>query len=349
MPGRADGGIAVVIPAYQAAATIGGVVTGVRHALPGVPVYVVDDGSGDETGRAGRDQGATVLVHPRNLGKGAALRTGIARALADGAAMIVTLDADGHGVRGAAQPLPVLGGQLAPGTRLHAVRASDHLRSTMNILISNDDGILARGLAVLGEVCASLGQVTVVAPDREQSGTSHSLTLHRPVRATRRADGAFQVDGTPTDCVLLAIDMLMPEKPDFVLSGINHGQNMGEDVFYSGTVAAAMEGLVAGIPSIAVSYAGSDLDLLATHKEGLHALLRRIVDVKDFPTETLLNINLPAIPGDEVKGVKVTHLGSRVFSEEIALMKDPWGKDIYWIGGGRITRSAAAAPGVRAH
>src|SRR2546422_1937199 len=96
MPGRADGGIAVVIPAYQAAATIGGVVTGVRHALPGVPVYVVDDGSGDETGRAGRDQGATVLVHPRNLGKGAALRTGIARALADGAAMIVTLDADGQ-------------------------------------------------------------------------------------------------------------------------------------------------------------------------------------------------------------------------------------------------------------
>ena len=218
----------------------------------------------------------------------------------------------------------------------------------MNILISNDDGILARGLAVLGEVCASLGQVTVVAPDREQSGTSHSLTLHRPVRATRRADGAFQVDGTPTDCVLLAIDMLMPEKPDFVLSGINHGQNMGEDVFYSGTVAAAMEGLVAGIPSIAVSCAGSDLDLLATHKEGLHALLRRIVDVKDFPTETLLNINLPAIPGDEVKGVKVTHLGSRVFSEEIALMKDPWGKDIYWIGGGRITWTGDADSDFRA-
>src|SRR5437870_13654442 len=97
----------------------------------------------------------------------------------------------------------------------------------MNILISNDDGILARGLAVLGEVCAALGQVTVVAPDREQSGTSHSLTLHRPLHATRRPDGAFQVDGTPTDCVLLAIGMLMPQKPDFVISGINHGQNMG--------------------------------------------------------------------------------------------------------------------------
>ena len=199
----------------------------------------------------------------------------------------------------------------------------------MKILISNDDGILARGLAVLGEVCASLGQVTVVAPDREQSGTSHSLTLHRPVRATRRPDGAFQVDGTPTDCVLLALGTLMPDKPDFVISGINHGQNMGEDVFYSGTVAAAMEGLVAGIPSIAVSYAGSDLELIGTHKDVLRSLLRRIFEVKDFPTETLLNINLPALPGTEVKGIKVTHLGSRVFSEEIALMKDPWGKSIY--------------------
>ena len=218
----------------------------------------------------------------------------------------------------------------------------------MNILISNDDGILARGLAVLGDVCATLAQVTVVAPDREQSGTSHSLTLHRPLRATRRPDGTFQLDGTPTDCVLLAIGMLMPQKPDFVISGINHGQNMGEDVFYSGTVAAAMEGLVAGIPSIAVLFAGSDLDTLETHKDGLRALLKRIIGVKDFPKETLLNINLPAIPGDEVKGVKVTHLGSRVFSEEIALMKDPWGKDIYWIGGGHITWTGGAESDFRA-
>src|SRR5207302_2008937 len=177
-----------------------------------------------------------------------------------GAGLAGALGPDRHGVRGPPQPFPALGGYLAPRARVHALRTPDHLRSAMNILISNDDGILARGLAVLGEVCASLGQVTVVAPDREQSGTSHSLTLHRPLHATRRPDATFQVDGTPTDCVLLAIGMLMPEKPDFVISGINHGQNMGEDVFYSGTVAAAMEGLVAGIPSIAVSYAGSDLD-----------------------------------------------------------------------------------------
>jgi len=201
-------------------------------------------------------------------------------------------------------------------------------------------------------VCAAVGQVTVVAPDREQSGTSHSLTLHRPLRATRRPDGAYQVDGTPTDCVLLALEQLMPEPPDFVISGINHGSNMGEDVLYSGTVAAAFEGLVAGIPSVAISFAGGggggDLELLETHRPKLERLLRRLVTVADFPKETLLNINLPPIPGDEVKGIKVTHLGSRVFHEEIALMKDPWGKEIYWIGGGHVTWSGGAESDFRA-
>jgi 5'-nucleotidase len=207
------------------------------------------------------------------------------------------------------------------------------------ILVSNDDGILARGLGVLAEVCATVGQVTVVAPDREQSGTSHSLTLHRPLHATRRADGAFQVDGTPTDCVLLALGVLMPDEPAFVISGINHGANMGEDVLYSGTVAAAFEGLVAGIPSIAISFAGADLELLDSYRPRLERLMRQLVNVKDFPKETLLNVNLPGIPATDVKGVKVTHLGNRVFHEEIARMKDPWGKDIYWIGGGHVTWS----------
>jgi len=212
----------------------------------------------------------------------------------------------------------------------------------MNILISNDDGVLAPGLGILAEACGTLGQVTVVAPDREQSGTSHSLTLHRPIRATRRADGAFQVDGTPTDCVLLALGALMPEKPDFVISGINHGPNMGEDVLYSGTVAAAMEGLAAGIPSVAVSYGSFDLEYLDTHRSGLQRLLAGILAVAAFPKETLLNVNLPPIPGADVKGVKVTHLGSRVFHEEIARMKDPWGREIYWIGGGHVTWSGGA-------
>jgi len=212
----------------------------------------------------------------------------------------------------------------------------------MNILISNDDGVLAQGLGILAEACGTLGKVTVVAPDREQSGTSHSLTLHRPLRATRRTDGAFQVDGTPTDCVLLALGALMPEKPDFVISGINHGPNMGEDVLYSGTVAAAMEGLAAGIPSVAVSYGSFDLEHLDSHRTGLQRLLARVLAVATFPKETLLNVNLPPIPGTEVKGVKVTHLGSRVFHEEIARMKDPWGREIYWIGGGHVTWSGGA-------
>ncbi len=212
----------------------------------------------------------------------------------------------------------------------------------MDILISNDDGVLAQGLGVLAEACSTLGKVTVVAPDREQSGTSHSLTLHRPLRATRRADGAYQVDGTPTDCVLLALGALMPDKPDFVISGVNHGPNMGEDVLYSGTVAAAFEGLAAGIPSVAVSYGSFDLEHLDSYRSRLQELLADVVAVSDFPKETLLNVNLPAIASAKVKGVKVTHLGSRVFHEEIARMKDPWGRDIFWIGGGHVTWSGGA-------
>ena len=218
----------------------------------------------------------------------------------------------------------------------------------MNILISNDDGILARGLSLLGEAAGDLGRVTVIAPDREQSATSHSLTLHRPIRATRRADGAYQVDGTPTDCVLLALDALMPEKPDFVFSGVNHGPNMGEDVLYSGTVAAAMEGLAAGIPSVAISYGSFDLEHLESHRAGLTRLLGGIVAIESFPRDTLLNVNLPPIPGEQVKGVRVTHLGSRVFHEEVARMKDPWGRDIYWIGGGHVTWSGGADSDFRA-
>src|ERR1700737_4403340 len=129
----------------------------------------------------------------------------------------------------------------------------------MRFLITNDDGILAHGIECLVEAAEPLGDVYVVAPDREQSATSHSLTLHHPLRPVRRAERRWQVDGTPTDCVMLAVEALMDQRPDFVLSGINHGQNMGEDVLYSGTVAAAMEGLSLGIPSVAISFAGGDL------------------------------------------------------------------------------------------
>src|SRR3982751_1810545 len=199
----------------------------------------------------------------------------------------------------------------------------------MRLLVTNDDGILALGLECLCAAAEPLGEVTVVAPDREQSATSHSLTLHHPLRPVRRADRRWQVDGTPTDCVMLAIEALMPDRPDFVLSGINHGHNMGEDVLYSGTVAAAMEGLALGIPSIAFSFAGGDLRADLTHLREqvsvITPLLRRITSLPAFPVHTLLNINLPPVPADEVKGVKLTRLGSRVYSGSLKPMQDPWG------------------------
>ncbi len=207
----------------------------------------------------------------------------------------------------------------------------------MNILVSNDDGILAPGLALLADVCREVGTVTVVAPDREQSGTSHSLTLHRPLRPARRPDGGWQIDGTPTDCVMLALQALMPEKPDFVFSGVNHGPNMGEDVLYSGTVAAAMEAVTLGVPGIGISFAGNHPETMAGYRDVLVSLVRRIVAVEQFPRDTLLNINLPRIPASELQGIKVTKLGSRYFSESLTRMKDPWGREIIWIGGGTIT------------
>jgi 5'-nucleotidase len=209
----------------------------------------------------------------------------------------------------------------------------------LNLLLSNDDGILARGLEVLADACRAVGTVTVVAPDREQSGASHSLTLGRPLRSTRRPDGALQVDGTPTDCVLLALGVLMPEKPDFVFSGINHGPNMGEDVLYSGTVAAAMEGLSFGVPGVAISFAGGGIEHLESHQPWLRRLVADIVKVADFPKETLLNINLPPIPGDDIQGIRVTTLGKRVYSDSLVRTTDPWGRTGYWIGGGQISWS----------
>ena len=208
----------------------------------------------------------------------------------------------------------------------------------MRLLCTNDDGILAYGLACLVEAAEPLGEITVVAPDREQSATSHSLTLHHPVRPIERGERRFQVDGTPTDCVMLAVEALMPERPDFVLSGINHGQNMGEDVLYSGTVAAAMEGLSLGIPSIAISFAGGDLradvSMLKDQIEPLRKLLGHVLSMPAFPAHTLLNINLPPLRGDDIKGVRLTRLGRRVYSDSLKPMQDPWGRQIYWIGGG---------------
>jgi 5'-nucleotidase len=172
------------------------------------------------------------------------------------------------------------------------------------------------------------------------------------LRPIRRGERKWQVDGTPTDCVMLALEALMPERPDFVLSGINHGQNMGEDVLYSGTVAAAMEGLALGIPSIAVSFAGGDLradvSQLKEQVKVLTPLLERLTSLPSFPTETLFNVNLPPVAADAVKGVRLTRLGRRVYSQSVAPMKDPWGRPIYWIGGGEITWAGEANSDFRA-
>lgn len=222
----------------------------------------------------------------------------------------------------------------------------------MRLLLSNDDGILARGLETLEKAARPLGDVWVVAPDREQSATSHSLTLHHPLRPVQLGAQRWQVDGTPTDCVMLAIEALMPERPDFVLSGINHGPNMGEDVLYSGTVAAAMEGLALGVPSIAVSFAGrvlrSDDTLLEDHVEALSKLLKHLTSLPTFPADTLLNVNIPAIPAKDLKGVRLTRLGRRVFSDSLTPMKDPWGRDIFWIGGGSVAWSGSEDSDFRA-
>ncbi|HJU65186.1 MAG TPA: 5'/3'-nucleotidase SurE [Gemmatimonadaceae bacterium] len=213
----------------------------------------------------------------------------------------------------------------------------------MRLLCTNDDGILAHGLECLVTAAASLGDVTVVAPDREQSATSHSLTLHHPIRPVPRGERRYQVDGTPTDCVMVAIEALMEERPDFVLSGVNHGQNMGEDVLYSGTVAAAMEGVSLGIPSIALSFAGGELqadpDLMSDQVDALTVLLAHLTSLNDVPRDTLFNVNMPPLRTSEIKGVRLTTLGRRVYSDSLMRMRDPRGREIYWIGGGSVSWS----------
>lgn len=210
----------------------------------------------------------------------------------------------------------------------------------MYILCTNDDGYLASGLGVLASAARVLGEVHVVAPDREQSATSHSLTMHFPLRAKLVREGLHQVDGTPTDCVALAVGALLERKPDLVLSGVNHGPNMGEDVLYSGTVAGAMEATILGIPAVAVSYAGRDPEQLEGYGALLKRLLPQLVQRGDWPAETLLNVNLPPIDAEAVKGVRVTRLARRVYVDSLTRARDPNGKEYFWIGGGEVEWSA---------
>jgi 5'-nucleotidase len=202
----------------------------------------------------------------------------------------------------------------------------------VNILLTNDDGVQSPGLRVLGAELAALGSVTVVAPDRDQSATSHSLTLQRPLRIHRHGEREFSIDGTPTDCVLIAFHGLLDQKPDLVVSGINHGPNMGEDVFYSGTVAAAIEGSMQGVPAIAASLATHEAaDFVAPAR-----FVRRLVEAiakRGLGGKAVLNVNLPHRPWETVQGVRFTRLGTRVYSDTLIEKTDPRGRAYYWIGG----------------
>jgi 5'-nucleotidase len=203
----------------------------------------------------------------------------------------------------------------------------------MNFLVTNDDGIFAPALKRLKEELTPLGRVIIVAPDRDQSATSHSLTLHRPFRIHKHEEDVYSVDGTPTDCVVTAYYGLLETPPDLVISGINHGPNMGEDVFYSGTVAAALEGTLQGAPSIAASLVTRDLTADFVEPARFIARLTRRVLEHGLPRRQLLNVNMPHRAWGEVGGVRITRLGSRVYRDTLVKKVDPRGRDYYWIGG----------------
>ncbi len=201
----------------------------------------------------------------------------------------------------------------------------------MKILLSNDDGCHAPGIVALARALAELAEVTVVAPDRDRSGASNSLTLDNPLRAYRQENGFYRVEGTPTDCVHLAITGLLEEEHDMVVSGINAGANLGDDVLYSGTVAAATEGRFMGLPAMAVSLVGQEFNHYDTACRVAVRLVRQLRS-DPLPADTILNVNVPDIPWEELAGFEVTRLGHRHKAEPMVRGVDPRGREIYWVG-----------------
>ena len=200
----------------------------------------------------------------------------------------------------------------------------------MRILVSNDDGVHAEGIRALSEALRACGEVVVVAPDRNRSGASHSLTLEVPLRVTRISEtGYHAVKGTPTDCVHLAVNELVRPEPDMVVAGINHGANLGDDVIYSGTVAAATEGRHLGYPSLAISLVGKTHFATAAHYA---ALLVKGLMKHPLPADQILNVNVPDLPLEQIRGIRVTRLGNRHRAESVIRTEDPRGQPIYWIG-----------------
>ena len=202
----------------------------------------------------------------------------------------------------------------------------------MRILLSNDDGYQAQGLRVLAQRLADLASIVVVAPDRNRSGASNSLTLETPLRAERAEDNVYYVNGTPTDCVHIAVTGLLDEPPDMIVSGINHGANLGDDVLYSGTVAAAMEGRFLGVPAIAVSLVlDGQGGHFATAADIVHRIVARTLE-EPLPADSILNVNVPDLPSAAIQGVRTTRLGFRHKSEPVIRALDPKNRPIYWIG-----------------
>ncbi|MBI5169295.1 MAG: 5'/3'-nucleotidase SurE [Candidatus Eisenbacteria bacterium] len=202
----------------------------------------------------------------------------------------------------------------------------------MHILVTNDDGIGSPALLQLKAQLSQFGRVTIIAPDRNQSATSQALTLHRPLRIHALQEDVYSVDGTPTDCVLVAFHGKLVERPDLVVSGINHGPNMGEDVFYSGTVAAAIEGTLQGVPALAASLVTRQPTDFREPAEIVGRLLRQVL-VRGLPPRMLLNVNFPFRSMADLAGVQFTRLGTRVYEDTLVRKVDPRGKEYYWIGG----------------
>lgn len=204
----------------------------------------------------------------------------------------------------------------------------------MYILLSNDDGYLAEGLSALANALGQHAKIVVVAPDKNRSAASNSLTLEMPLRASMADNGFIKVDGTPTDCVHLAITGLLEQEPDMVFAGINHGGNLGDDVLYSGTVAAATEGRFLGLPAVAISLAGNgngEVTRFDTAATVAVTLLNQLID-KPLPKDTILNVNVPDIAINDLKGYQATRLGQRHKAETVIKGKDPRGRELYWVG-----------------
>jgi 5'-nucleotidase len=201
----------------------------------------------------------------------------------------------------------------------------------VKILVSNDDGYMAKGIIALADALSDIAEIILMAPDRNHAGASNSLTLHSPLRVRQVAENRYFVSGTPSDCVHLALSGYLSDDPDMVVSGVNHGANLGDDVIYSGTVAAAMEGRFLGLPAIAVSLVGQHGKHFDTAARVACDLVKRLQD-NPLAGDIILNVNVPDLPFDELAGVEVTRLGFRHRSEPLVEAKDPRGRTIYWIG-----------------